>query len=117
MRDLTIALSDQPGSLTASAEDRPGVLGGVTRRIADAGVTGADITSISDRRHRELQLAAGLVEGRLHPAAYALGYLGHELPRFRDPGPTRVDRARSCAVRQEAVRACLSPTGTVHIQA
>jgi nitroreductase len=34
----------------------------------------ADITSISDRRYREVQLAAGLVEGRLHLAAYALGY-------------------------------------------
>ncbi len=37
-------------------------------------ITAADITSISDRRYRELQLAAGLVEGRLHLAAYALGY-------------------------------------------
>jgi hypothetical protein len=37
-------------------------------------VTAADLSSISDRRYRELQLAAGLVEGRLHLAAYALGY-------------------------------------------
>ena len=37
-------------------------------------ITAADLTSISDRRYRELQLAAGLVEGRLHLAAYALGY-------------------------------------------
>jgi hypothetical protein len=37
-------------------------------------ITAADITSISDRRYRELQLAAGLVEGRLHLAAYALDY-------------------------------------------
>jgi SagB-type dehydrogenase family enzyme len=37
-------------------------------------ITAADITSISDRRYRELQLAAGLVEGRLHLAAFALGY-------------------------------------------
>jgi hypothetical protein len=34
----------------------------------------ADLASISDRRYRDLQLAAGLVEGRLHLAAYALGY-------------------------------------------
>jgi hypothetical protein len=34
----------------------------------------ADISSISDRRYRQLQLAAVLVEGRLHLAAYALGY-------------------------------------------
>jgi hypothetical protein len=37
-------------------------------------ITAADITSISDRRYRELQRAAGLVEGRLHLAAYALGH-------------------------------------------
>jgi nitroreductase len=37
-------------------------------------ITAADIASISDRRYRELQLAGGLVEGRLHLAAYALGY-------------------------------------------
>lgn len=34
----------------------------------------AGLSSISDRRYRELQLAAGLVEGRLHLAAFALGY-------------------------------------------
>ena len=54
------------------------------RRIAlDQGLAGdaafvaigaADLTSISDRRYRELQLAAGLVAGRLHLTAYALGY-------------------------------------------
>ena len=37
-------------------------------------ISAADLSSISDRRYRELQLAAGLVEGRLHLAAYALGY-------------------------------------------
>jgi Nitroreductase family len=34
----------------------------------------ADLEGISDRRYRELQLAAGIVEGRLHLAAFALGY-------------------------------------------
>jgi nitroreductase len=34
----------------------------------------ADLTTISDRRYRDLQLAAGLVAGRLHLAAHALGY-------------------------------------------
>ena len=34
----------------------------------------ADLASISERGYRDLQLAAGLVEGRLHLAAYALGY-------------------------------------------
>jgi hypothetical protein len=37
-------------------------------------ITAADLTSISNRGYRDLQLAAGLVEGRLHLAAYALGY-------------------------------------------
>lgn len=37
-------------------------------------ITAADLGSISDRSYRELQLAAGLVEGRLHLAAFALGY-------------------------------------------
>jgi Nitroreductase family len=52
-------------------------------------VTAADLASISDRRYRELQLAAGLVEGRLHLAAYALGFgasgmtfLDSEIPGF-----------------------------------
>lgn len=33
----------------------------------------ADVSSLDDRAYREAQLAAGLVEGRLHLAAYALG--------------------------------------------
>jgi hypothetical protein len=37
-------------------------------------IAAADISAISDRRYREVQLAAGLVEGRLHLAAFALGY-------------------------------------------
>ena len=32
-----------------------------------------DVASLDDREYREAQLAAGLVEGRLHLAAYALG--------------------------------------------
>jgi hypothetical protein len=55
----------------------------------------ADLTSISDRRYRDLQLAAGLVEGRLHLAAYALGY-GASGMTFLDseiPGLLREDLA------------------------
>ena len=33
----------------------------------------ADIGALDDRSYREAQLAAGLVEGRLHLLAYALG--------------------------------------------
>ena len=47
---------------------------GLAHDAAFVVITAADITSISDRRYRELQLAAGLVEGRLHLAAFALGY-------------------------------------------
>ncbi|HEX7247239.1 MAG TPA: hypothetical protein VF351_03965 [Actinomycetota bacterium] len=37
-------------------------------------VTGAtDISTVDDRRYREAQLGAGIVEGRLHLLAYALG--------------------------------------------
>lgn len=55
----------------------------------------ADLTSISDRDYRDLQLAAGLVEGRLHLAAYALGY-GASGMTFVDseiPGLLREDLA------------------------
>ena len=34
----------------------------------------ADLTALGDREYRELLLDAGLVEGRLHLAAYALGF-------------------------------------------
>jgi hypothetical protein len=36
-------------------------------------VAAADLTGLDDRQYREAQLAAGLAEGRLHLAAYALG--------------------------------------------
>ncbi|HEX6871950.1 MAG TPA: hypothetical protein VF163_12695, partial [Micromonosporaceae bacterium] len=36
-------------------------------------VSTADLSTITDRAYREAQLAAGLVEGRLHLAAYAFG--------------------------------------------
>ncbi len=86
-----------------SAPVRAGDLRADLRRIAlgqglagDAAfvvIAAADITSISDRRYRELQLAAGLVEGRLHLAAYGLGY-GASGMTFLDadmPGLLRAD--------------------------
>jgi hypothetical protein len=36
-------------------------------------ISAADLATVSDRGYREAQLAAGLVEGRLHLMAYALG--------------------------------------------
>ncbi|MBS2532901.1 hypothetical protein KGQ20_08950 [Catenulispora sp. NF23] len=35
-------------------------------------IAGTDVAGLSDREYREAQLAAGIVEGRLHLAAYAL---------------------------------------------
>lgn len=83
----------------------------------------ADLTSISDRRYRELQLAAGLVEGRLHLAAFALGYgasgmsfLDSEIPGLLQedlaamPSPvsecrsTRASRAARQASRSRCAR-------------
>ena len=47
----------------------------------------ADVSALDDRAYREAQLAAGIVEGRLHLAAYALGasatgmtFLDSEIP-------------------------------------
>jgi len=62
---------------------RPGTLRGELHRIClhqalarDAAfvtIAAADISRLDDREYREAQLAAGLAEGRLHLAAYALG--------------------------------------------
>ncbi|HEX5189711.1 MAG TPA: nitroreductase family protein [Streptosporangiaceae bacterium] len=50
-------------------------------------ISAADVAQLSDLRYREAQLAAGLVEGRLHLLAYALGagasgmtFLDSEIP-------------------------------------
>jgi SagB-type dehydrogenase family enzyme len=46
---------------------------GLARDAAFVVIGAADIGALDDRRYREAQLAAGLVEGRLHLLAYALG--------------------------------------------
>jgi Nitroreductase family len=46
---------------------------GLPRDAAFVVIGTADVSSLDDREYREAQLAAGLVEGRLHLAAYALG--------------------------------------------
>jgi hypothetical protein len=46
---------------------------GVARDAAFVVIGGADVGALDDRQYREAQLAAGLVEGRLHLLAYALG--------------------------------------------
>jgi hypothetical protein len=45
----------------------------LARDAAFVTIAAADIGRLGDREYREAQLAAGLAEGRLHLAAYALG--------------------------------------------
>lgn len=46
---------------------------GLPGDAAFVAIAAADVGALDDREYREAQLAAGLVEGRLHLAAYALG--------------------------------------------
>jgi SagB-type dehydrogenase family enzyme len=46
---------------------------GLGREAAFVVIAAADLTNADDREYREAQLAAGIVEGRLHLLAYALG--------------------------------------------
>ena len=46
---------------------------GLARDAAFVAIGAADVGALADRQYREAQLAAGLVEGRLHLLAYALG--------------------------------------------
>ena len=46
---------------------------GLARDAAFVAIGAADVATLDDREYREAQLAAGLVEGRLHLLAYALG--------------------------------------------
>jgi hypothetical protein len=59
----------------------------LARDAAFVVIAATDVAALSDREYREAQLAAGLVEGRLHLAAYALGagatgmtFLDSEIP-------------------------------------
>ena len=45
----------------------------LARDAAFVAIAAADIERLSDAEYRDAQLAAGLAEGRLHLAAYALG--------------------------------------------
>ena len=60
---------------------------GAGRDAAFVAVAATDVSRLDDREYREAQLAAGLAEGRLHLAAYALGasasgmtFLDSEIP-------------------------------------
>jgi hypothetical protein len=59
----------------------------LARDAAFVAIAATDVSRLSDREYREAQLAAGIVEGRLHLAAYALGasatgmtFLDSEIP-------------------------------------
>jgi hypothetical protein len=60
---------------------------GLARDAAFVAIGATDVSALDDHRYREAQLAAGLVEGRLHLLAYALGasasgmtFLDEEVP-------------------------------------
>ena len=55
---------------------------GLARDAAFVVMSGTDLASLDDHAYRVAQLEAGLVEGRLHLMAWALGVggLGHDLP-------------------------------------
>jgi hypothetical protein len=64
---------------------------GLGRDAAFVLIGAADVGALDDRGYREAQLGAGLVEGRLHLAAYALGagasgmtFLDSEIPALLD---------------------------------
>jgi hypothetical protein len=46
---------------------------GLARDAAFVAIAATDVGTLDDREYREAQLAAGLVEGRLHLLAYSLG--------------------------------------------
>jgi hypothetical protein len=46
---------------------------GLARDAAFVVIAATEVGSLDDREYREAQLAAGLVEGRLHLLAYSLG--------------------------------------------
>jgi hypothetical protein len=60
---------------------------GLARDASFVSIATADVRALDDRGYREANLAAGIVEGRLHLAAYALGasasgmtFLDSEIP-------------------------------------
>jgi hypothetical protein len=56
---------------------------GLARDAAFVVMAGIDLSDVDDHRYREVQLISGLVEGRLHLLAYALGFAASGMT-FRD---------------------------------
>ncbi|GID54852.1 hypothetical protein [Actinoplanes couchii] len=80
--DSAIHSGDQRAELFRVSLDQ-----GLTRDAAFVVITAADVAALDDRGYRAAQLAAGLVEGRLHLLAYAMGasatgmtFLDSEIP-------------------------------------
>lgn len=78
----------RPGALRAELY-RVCLEQGLPRDAAFVVVSAIDVGRLDDRAYREAQLAAGLVEGRLHLLAYALGacasgmtFVDSEIPAF-----------------------------------
>ena len=79
--DVAPGLYRWPDLSIAAAERRPARRAAsgsawTRRSAADAAyvvISAAPMSALDDRSYREAQLAAGMVEGRLHLAAYALG--------------------------------------------
>ncbi len=70
---------------------------GLSRDAAFVVFTAAEVASLDDRGYRAAQLAAGLVEGRLHLLAYAMGasatgmtLLGGEIPALVGTPPDAI---------------------------
>jgi hypothetical protein len=66
---------------------------GLSRDAAFVVISATDVSRLPDRGYRDAQLAAGIVEGRLHLAAYALGasatgmtFLDSEIPALLGSG-------------------------------
>jgi hypothetical protein len=86
----------EPGLYRWPELDRPVLAGNLRDRLYDVSLeqglardaafvvmAAADLTGVDDHGYRDLQLAAGLVEGRLHLMAYALGAAASGMT-FRD---------------------------------
>ncbi len=77
---------------------------GLARDAAFVVVSGIDTADLNDRGYRDAQLAAGLVEGRLHLAAYAqdasasgMTFLDSEIPGLLgEPSTACCSRVWAC---------------------
>jgi hypothetical protein len=88
-----------------STRVRAGVLRDELRQLGEPGlprdaafvvIGAADVAALDDRDYREVQLAAGLVEGRLHLLAYALGASASGMTFYDSTVPTLLGEPLEC---------------------